>query len=584
MNDERRNETTWRDLCILVFSFGLLFAFALGHAELGNPDEGRYAEIPREMVVSGDWVTPRLNGVAYFEKPPLVYWLVAGCQVAFGNHEWAARLTPAMFAVLGIVITYATVRRLANRQAALIAAGVLGTSLFYFAMGRLLLLDMVVSVLITATLFCFILGVREKPGTRRRLLFYGLYLSAALATLSKGLIGFLLPGAVVFLWLLCFKQWRRLLPLYLPTGVLLFALVAVPWHVLAAQRNPTWAHFYFVHEHWERFTTSVHGRVRPWWFFIPLVVFGFFPWTGFFPSALRASLGRWRERAEHADAWFFVVWVGFIFVFFSLSHSKLPPYILPVFPPLAALAGMGVARQIESAQWLGLRRAVDIAAVLSGLLAAALLVTVTHPALARLDEMQANELWPLAVAMALVLVLGAGAASILTRTRGFSTGLRSLLTMAAALLALLGYATAQIQPGGTAELARFVKANLPPSATIYHYHGFFHDFTYYAERFVGTVDFHGDELELLNDPAARESGRFIGEDDFREQWHGRDLVFAVVRKRTLREFTRAMTDAPQTGGPLPAMANNGIHLVRETRDYALLSNHEFRPTISGLAP
>lgn len=572
----------WRDLCLLAVVFGVLFSVALGRAELGNPDEGRYAEIPREMVASGDWVTPRLNGVAYFEKPPLVYWLVAICQVAFGPGEWALRITPVGFAVLGVVLTYLMVRRLSTRPAAVIAAGVLGTSLFYFAIGRLLLLDMVVSVLITATLGCFIAGVREPPGPRRRAMFYGLYVSASLATLSKGLIGFLLPGAVMFLWLLVFNQWQRLRPFYLPTGLLLFAVVAVPWHVLAAQRNPTWAHFYFVHEHWERFTTATHGRVRPWWFFVPLVVFGFWPWTGFFPGALRAAVGRWRERAQNSDAWFLVVWAGFIFAFFSLSHSKLPPYVLPVFPPLAALAGIGVARQIEGGQARELRWAIDAAAGLGGLLAIALVGAVMWPALVKLDETQTMNLRPLAAVMAAILTIGSGSAIALVRSRGFRAAVGAVFLTAAVFLAVLGFATADIQPGGTAELARFVKTRLPPAASVYHYHDFFHDFTYYAGRFVGTVEFHGDELELLNDRAAQASGRFIDEDTFRDRWHGPELVFVVVRKKTLRELQGRFgahidSGMPERASPpqrVPVLVDprSEPHLVRETADYALLSN------------
>ncbi len=242
MNSSLSQPTPWlRDLLLLTLLFGALFAVQLGESVLVNPDEGRYAEIPREMVASGDWVTPRLDGVTYFEKPPLMYWAVALCLKAFGPSEWSMRAAPALFALGGILLTYATARRLHGRTAGLVAATVLGTTLLYYAMGRILILDMAVSVLMSATLGCFILGVREAPGATRRWFFYGLYASAALATLTKGLIGFLLTGAVMFVWLLVFNQWKRLRPLYLPTGVMLFLLIAAPWHFLVAARNPDWA-------------------------------------------------------------------------------------------------------------------------------------------------------------------------------------------------------------------------------------------------------------------------------------------------------------------------------------------------------
>ena len=146
----------------------------------------------------------------------------------------------------------------------------LGTSVLYMALTRVLILDLAVAVLLSATLVCFILAVGEPPGARRRWLLYGLYAGAALATLTKGLIGVLLPGAVMFLWLLLLGQWRRLRPLHLPSGILIFLALGAPWHVLAAVRNPSWARFYFVYEQWQRFlTTHGHDRYGPWFYFIP---------------------------------------------------------------------------------------------------------------------------------------------------------------------------------------------------------------------------------------------------------------------------------------------------------------------------
>ena len=216
-----------RDLAMLAVCFALLFGAQLGRAPLANPDEGRYAEIPREMLASSDWVTPTLNGVPYFEKPPLMYWAVAGSMRAFGSHELALRIVPAAFALAGVLLTYLAGRQLYGGTVGLAAAIVLGTSLLYFALSQLLLLDMAVAVLMSATLFCFMLGVREPAGRSRRLWFYGLYVAAALATLTKGLIGFMLPGAVMFSWLLVFNQWHRLRPFYQPSGLALFAAVPV---------------------------------------------------------------------------------------------------------------------------------------------------------------------------------------------------------------------------------------------------------------------------------------------------------------------------------------------------------------------
>lgn len=573
---------------MLTVGFGVLFFLFLGRSPLANPDEGRYAEIPREMVASGDWVSPRLNGVAYFEKPPLVYWCVALCHELFGPSEWSMRTTPALFALAGVLLLYLGARHIFGRPAALFGASVLGSTMLYFALGRILLLDMAVSVFISATLLFFILGVRETAAGKRRAFFYGLYLCAALATLSKGLIGFLLPGAVMFLWLLVFNQWRRLRPLYLPSGLLLALIVAVPWHVLAAQRNPTWAHFYFVHEHWERFSTSAHARVQPWWFFIPIVVLGFFPWSAFLPGALRVTLGDWSRRKENADVWFFAVWAGFVFLFFSASQSKLPPYILPVFPPLAVLIGVGLTRDAaKCSAWV---KAGFIGFLsMGGALALAILLTVFRPQIARIDIAQAGALMPFAIVMAATLLTGGSASLWLLQKKGLPHAIVGLLTAMGLFLGTLALAGETIQRAGTRELARYVSTTLPPSALVFHYHDFFHDFVFYARRFVATVEYHGDELELMNDPIARESRRFIDEDAFRRIWTGSERIYVVVRKKKLRDLRRDYDAARaetlmQMGGSddrgITFQARPSVlidptfitHVLRETADHYLITN------------
>lgn len=414
------NSSWRRDLLWLALAFGLLLGFRLGSYPLNNPDEGRNVEIPREMLATGDWVTPRLNGVNYFEKPPLMYWAVGACLKFFGASEWSMRATPALFALGGILLTYAAARRLHGRTAGLAAATVLGTSLLYFGTGRFLVLDMAVSVLMSATLFCFILGVQEPPGARRRWLFYGLYASAALATLTKGFIGFLVTGAVMFLWLLVFNQWKRLRPLHLPSGIALFLAIAAPWHVLAAMRNETWAHRYIYFEHWARFTTTEHGRYQPWHYFIWILIGGLFPWIAFLWPAVRDAVrGGWARRGENATGWFLVTWVAFIFLFFTKSQSKLPAYILPVFPALAVLVGAWLAKVMaDPAGVLRLRWSLRVFTFACGLLAAALLLAVLRPGLVIRDPAQALALRTPGLLLAGVLLAGGVWAPIVARLRG----------------------------------------------------------------------------------------------------------------------------------------------------------------------
>ncbi len=536
-----RTEPSWRrDLLLLTVVFGALLAWRLGSAPLNNPDEGRYAEVPREMVAGGDWVMPQLNGVPYFEKPPLVYWMVAASQELLGGSEWSLRLTPALFTLGGILVAYATARRLFGRDAGFWSAVVLGTSLLYAALGRMLLLDMPVTVLMAATLCCFILGVQEPPGSRRRWLFYGLYASAALATLSKGLMGFLLTGAVMFLWLVIYNQWRRLLPMYLPTGIALFLAIAAPWHVLAAGRHPGWAHFYFIYEHFQRYTSAAgHGRYQPWWFFIPIVLLGLFPWTGFLGCSLQSALGGgWARRGERAVEGFFIVWAAFILLFFSASQSKLITYILPMFPPLAVLTGRWLAGALAQADaFARLRTGLRIFGFLCGLIAAALCVAVLRPGVIR-DAAQATDLRPYAFVIAALLCAGALRALIPTSASGSARGRAAAYCMAgtlALMLVVLALAAPIIDLRSTKDLALAARAVVKPGDRVYHYHAFFHDFTYYSGRQVGLVAYQ-DELELpFLDPAER-ARRFIDDAEFRREWAGPGRVFAVARIRDSAEL------------------------------------------------
>ena len=566
---------SWRrDLLLLALAFGLLFAFRLGSYPFSDPDEGRNAEIAREMLATGDWITPRLNGVNYFEKPPLIYWATALSEKLFGFNEWAVRAVPAFFALWGVVLTYVAGRRLFGRDAGLASAVVLGTSLLWFAIGHIPILDMAVSVLMARALFSFIIGVGEPAATAgssalwaRRLCFYKLYASMALATLAKGLIGFLVTGAVMFLWLLIFNQWKRLRPLYLPSGAVLFLVIAAPWHVLAAQHNPTWAHRYFVFEHFERFLTSAASRTGPVHYFVWIVIAGLIPWTGFLWPVVRDAVrggpfgglrASWAKRGENSVAWFFVTWVAFVFFFFSISKSKLPPYILPIFPALAVLIGAWLAKMTAARDGAArLRVGLGVYSFINGLLAVALCVAVARPALVRLTPEHALALQLPAFAMAAALVLGGIFAPWLARTRGVRAALGGIVATAAVFLVALQFAAPDINKPSTKALALFVKAHAQPGDRVLHYHEFFHNFTFYAERLVDVVAFKG-ELELEEDAAARASGRFMDEAAFRALWAQPASVFAVARKQDVKE--------------LFADATFRYRLLGETEDHILFSN------------
>jgi 4-amino-4-deoxy-L-arabinose transferase-like glycosyltransferase len=330
-----------RDLLLLTMVLGIPFFQYLGRLPLIDPDEGRYAEIPREMLERGDLITPTLNYVKYFEKPPLLYWLNAASLKIFGVNEFGARFPSALCGLLTVLATYIIARQLYGRRTALISALILGTSAGFVLQSRIILTDMLLTFCLTAALGSFIVAAAREGRRSRALPWYLFYLFCALATLAKGLIGMLFPAGIIFFYLLLSRRWRLLSEMRLVPGLLLFLAVAAPWFVAVSLRNPEFARFFFIHEHFERFTSTVHGRYQPPWFFVPVLLGTMLPWSFFIPGALSRA---WRDRHhdEGRAGLYLLIWTALIFLFFSKSNSKLIPYILPIFPPLAILIGQRI--------------------------------------------------------------------------------------------------------------------------------------------------------------------------------------------------------------------------------------------------
>jgi 4-amino-4-deoxy-L-arabinose transferase-like glycosyltransferase len=323
-----------RDFLLLLILFGFLFLSGLGSAPLIDPDEGRYAEIPREMLEKTDFVTPTLNYVKYFEKPPLLYWLNAGSMQLFGENETAARLPAALSGLFTVFLTYAVGRGLFDRKTALLSAMILGTCAGFVIQSRIILTDMLLTLCLSGALFSFLLATRRQD-SRQRLFFRLFFICCGLAVLAKGLIGIVLPGGIIFWYLLLGKRWDILKHVPWFSGLLLFIIVTVPWFVLVSLKNPEFLHFFFIREHFQRFTSTIHQRSQPFWFFFPILLLIMFPWSFFLPGSLRKA---WQQRRTSKDATLFLLlWPLVILLFFSFSSSKLIPYILPVFPPLALL-------------------------------------------------------------------------------------------------------------------------------------------------------------------------------------------------------------------------------------------------------
>ncbi|MGC4027423.1 MAG: glycosyltransferase family 39 protein [Steroidobacteraceae bacterium] len=322
---------------ILLAAFVLVWFASIGIHPPMDPDEGRYGEIPREMYVTGDWVTPRLNELKYFEKPPLQYWATAAFYHLAGVSIASSRLWAVTTGCLGVLLMAALALRLWDRRTALLAAAVQAGALLYALIGHINLLDMGFAFCLQLALAGMLLLLDVSGPRRQRAGTWLLAVGVALAFLSKGLAGVLIPGAVGFIYLLVSGDWKLLLRARPWLVVLVLAVAAGPWIYAVSRRNPEFMHFFFVHEHFDRFLTRVHARYQPPTYFLPVLAVGFMPWTPLLPTMAADAWRAW--RAGERVTQLLVIWVGFVFLFFSFSQSKLIPYILPIVPALALLAG-----------------------------------------------------------------------------------------------------------------------------------------------------------------------------------------------------------------------------------------------------
>ena len=397
----------------------LLLLWQLGAYGLIDVDEGRYAEVPREMLLSGDWLTPRLNSINFFDKPPLLYWGIALSYAIFGVNEWAARLIPALAALLGVGVAAVLGRRMFGARAGFLSGLILLTSLMWTVVARVVLTDMIVSSLVFCALASWWLAISDCDARRKtgfRALFW---VCLGLGMLAKGPVAPVLCGGTIFVYLLLSKQWKLLREMGWIWGLPLFMAVAAPWYLAIALRHPEFNHAFWFEQNFARFTGAIQkvDHVEgPFFLFqyLPLVIF---PWSFFALPALGAAWKNlWPARTEKQRAALFLL-VAFAFgmLFFSASKSKLITYILPVVPPLAILLAAYFDR-IWSAPKLG-----TFVRVCAGIFAALLIVggavaAVVAPA--RLDPLGASEGVSHAAAIALILWGLALAAAIWKRNAG----------------------------------------------------------------------------------------------------------------------------------------------------------------------
>ncbi|NTV13079.1 MAG: glycosyltransferase family 39 protein [Desulfobulbaceae bacterium] len=520
-----------RRLMIITAALAALSWFALlGYRDLIDPDEGRYAEISREMVASGDWLTPRLNGYKYFEKPALQYWATAAALTLGGNANGAARIWPALTGFLCALFVWFIGARLYGPQAGFAAFIITLNYPLFVAMGQILTLDMAVSafLVVAVTALSLAQSRRAEPAPLRNWMLVA-WAACALAVLSKGLIGLVLPGGAVVCYSLWQRDWALWKNLHLGKGLLLFLALTAPWFIAVSLKNPEFAPFFFIHEHFARFTSNVHQRQGAPWYFVPLLLGGTLPWLSVTLKGLFAPGFSWRggdEQGFNAER-FLWVFAVVVFAFFSKSHSKLPPYILPILPVLAILAGKRLAAQggdrISATLMLAL-----------GLLMLGAAPWLEHFASVRTPAALFAAFRPWLIGSGLLLLLGGALAwrSDFRQPRHLAAvGLAVLLAL---LLPTWGY-QALATTRSCRELAGAIRAKAPQATEIFAVEtsDFPHSLPFYLEKTMTMVGYKG-EMEMGIDA---EPGNWLSSGaEFAARWQAAATPVAVLDQAVLAKY------------------------------------------------
>jgi 4-amino-4-deoxy-L-arabinose transferase-like glycosyltransferase len=420
--DTMTNKKVWLSLAMILCVAGtLMFAF-LGTHPLLDPDEPVYAETAREMLQFQDFVSPRIYGDFWYDKPPLYYWLVAAAFKVFGFGEFAARFPSAFFAVSGAVLVYLSGRKLFNERAGLLASLILVTSLEYFYLGNAAVTDMTLTFFLTAALLSFL---------HRR--YYLLYGCAAAAVVTKGPVAIFFCSVIIILYLVVTGNLKMMTKMKLASGSILFAAIALPWYaVMYSLHGMAFIDTFLGFHNVTRFLQPEHASGAIWYYYIPVLILGFFPWSAFLVQAFFTGL---KEKGEyHNTCVFLAIWASVIFLFFSISQTKLVSYILPMYPPLALAVGYYFDKVWTEKRYWALKYSASVFGILALFLTAGLFYAGTAVT---------AELMPSVKVMAVLLLL----LTIFTLFQSFRHNFRAVfITHTLGMAALLAFLMTQALP------------------------------------------------------------------------------------------------------------------------------------------
>jgi 4-amino-4-deoxy-L-arabinose transferase-like glycosyltransferase len=531
-------------LCLLLFLLGVT------PWGLWERDEGRYADVASEMLARGDFVTPRVNGAIFLDKPPMVYWVTAASLSVWGHNEFGARFGQLLFALGTLLVTWRIGMLLLGRRGATLAVIILASSALFFASSHILTLDLGLSFCVALSLFLFLKGYRA--GTSGALAYTGMFAAAAAGVLTKGLLGVILPALTIACFYTWRGEWRRVREISWVRGGLVFLLLAAPWFVAVSMANPEFPAYFFVHEHLARFVTAVHRHQGGWWYYLPVLAIGLMPWSLMLPACLHRA--RIADGAAGPEARAFL-WSWFLsgLLLFSVAQSKLPLYVLPLLPPMTLLIAPVLDRRLEEKRHLRLFLWPSILLIL---LAAGAATTGR-----RRDWVFLDDSWTGAVVGVAVAALALGALLVgyrLARRGRHLTGLAAaaLLWMAACYALLIGIGRVNFL-NETRNFASVLRQERRGGESVYAYQCYLRGLPFYLRETVGLVLPHSDDIRLGME-YRHDSRSFPGEQAFLSSLHGDARIFVVVRDEDLRS--------------LQQIARRPLYILARSNQHDLVSN------------
>lgn len=502
-----------RSLALLIIVAGCLFFIGLGRMPLLEPDEGRNAEVAREMVVTHDWITPHYDGLPYLDKPAVLFWMIAAAFQAFGMSAWSARFPEALAALAAVLVVWMMGRRMFSGRVGILAGIILATAPLFFGFARTVIFDMPLTLLVTISLFCFWLNRRKSCLWLDAVAFAAMGVGA----ITKGPVAFLLPLITILAYYALAGRFRDIKRIHWGAGWLVLLAVALPWFIDVSLRNPGFPKYALWEESLLRFTTGarMHRSNGPL-YYIPVYFAGFFPWSFFLLFAGWKRIKAWRKLRDeaHQAEMFLFAWAGVVFVFFTISRSKLPGYILPALPPLSILAAKAwhgafageaqrEARPRHTAGAPGGLAGGFVAVIFTGLLMGALAESLhfmrpTAKALSRIPP-SVTHLLPSALFHGAVILVALGVLGwrLIRRQRSGAAGWPAF-TASALVVPLLAIALFQplasyAQIDSSRDLAKTIQRSAARNMPIYGYYYFRTGLPFYLQRPIGLVTEDGDE-------------------------------------------------------------------------------------------